>query len=112
MLGGRYHRLATPLPWFTCDDFAELVGETFEVAVDQDPIALQLLKATEGDDLGGPGPAGQTRKQFSLVFRGDLEQPLAQGTYRLKHAQLDEIELFLVPLGPDQGSMQYEAAFA
>lgn len=112
MLGGRYHRLVTDLAWFTCDDFAALVGQAFEVAVGKGPLALQLVKATEGEELGGTGPDGQTRKQFSLVFRGDLEQPLAQGTYRLRHAQLDEIELFLVPLGPDQGSMQYEAAFA
>jgi hypothetical protein len=37
---------------------------------------------------------------------------LAQGTYRLSHPQLGELELFLVPLGPAAEGMQYEAAFA
>jgi len=44
---------------------------------------------------------------------------MAQGTYRLQHDQLGEIELFLVPVGPntptepgrEPTAMQYEVVF-
>jgi hypothetical protein len=38
---------------------------------------------------------------------------MPQGTYSLGHAELGDLELFLVPLGPDgDARMRYEAAFA
>jgi hypothetical protein len=99
------------LDWLTCDQFAGRVGERFEVAVEGGaPLVLELTEATEGSEAGGPGPDGQERQQFSLVFLGI--PGLAQGTYRLVHAELGDLELFLVPIGPRGEGMQYEAAFA
>jgi hypothetical protein len=37
---------------------------------------------------------------------------LPQGSYPLGHQELDGLELFLVPIGPDSLGMRYEAAFA
>jgi hypothetical protein len=37
---------------------------------------------------------------------------LPQGIQRLSHAELGELDLFLVPIGPDAQGMRYEAAFA
>jgi hypothetical protein len=101
------------LQWLTCDDFIDVVGLAFDVAAAEgSSLALELVQATEGGEMGGHGPEGQVRQQFSLVFRGPLDRTLAQGTYRLGHPHLGEIELFLVPLGPDTEGMRYEAAFA
>jgi hypothetical protein len=50
-------------------------------------------------------------ESFSLLFRGPIIPLLPQRTYRLQHEQLGEQDIFLVPLGADAGSMQYEAVF-
>lgn len=110
----RYHHLVADLQWFTCGDFIDLVGQDFDVAAASEgsPQALRLIQATEAGEVGGPGPDGQIRQQFSLVFLGVLDAMLPQGTYQLSHPRLGELELFLVPLGPSTEGMQYEAAFA
>jgi len=48
---------------------------------------------------------------FSLNFHGPASPALRQGIYKLKHAQLGEFELFLVPIARDKDGFQYEAAF-
>ena len=101
------------IDWLTHDVFARRVSEQFDVTVGEGTsITLVLVEATESSVLGGHGPDGQERLQFSLVFRGPATQPLPQQTYRLRHAELGELDLFLVPLGPDAEGMLYEAAFA
>lgn len=75
-------------------------------------VQIELIQATEGDEPGGAGPDGQERLQFSLIFRGPTTPVLPQHTYQITHAELGELELFLVALGPDAEGMRYEAAFA
>jgi hypothetical protein len=101
------------LDWLTPDDFSGRVGELFHVTVDDgQPLALVLAELSLGDELGGPGPEGQERLQFSLMFRGPATRFLPQGTYEVTNAELGELPLFLVPLGPQDDQMRYEAAFA
>jgi hypothetical protein len=100
------------LEWLTHDHFAQRRGEPFDVAVNgQPPVSLELIEATEGSQPGGRGPDGQERMQFSVVFRGAMAPVLPQGTYRVTHGQLGDLDLFLVPIGPDSDGMRYEAAF-
>ena len=101
------------LEWLTCADFAGRVGDTFGIPVEgAAAIAIELDEATESTEPGGTGPDGQTRNQFSLVFRGPTSPLLPQGTYLLTHAELGELALFLVPIGSDSDGIRYEAAFA
>jgi len=103
----------TRIEWLTHDHFAGRAGESFDVTVGEGPaVAMALAEATVGAQPGGPGPDGLERMQFSLVFRGPATQALPQGTYQVTHAELGELDLFLVPLGPDAEEMRYEAAFA
>lgn len=103
----------TRIGWLTHDHFAPLVGDGFEMALDDGgTLALELTEATTSAEPGGAGPDGQQRDQFSLVFHGPAAPVVPQGTYLLAHDDLGELELFLVPLGPDPGGMRYEAAFA
>ncbi len=52
-----------------------------------------------------------THLTFSLLFEGPPQRH-PQGSYRLRHDQLKEIELFLVPVGLiKRGGVQYEAVF-
>ena len=98
--------------WLTYDDFFARSGERFEVHLDGTDLALVLLTAELGSEPGGPGPDGQERRQFSVIFEGPPTPVLPQATYTLAHPALDALELFLVPLGPGAGGMRYEAAFA
>jgi hypothetical protein len=95
----------------TSADFAPLLNQTFTIRLDGvDPIALELVSVTEPrveDDGAGP-----RRRPFSLLFLGPVSRLyLQQHIYRLEHEQLGALELFLVPLGPEQGRMRYEAVF-
>lgn len=99
------------IDWLTYDDFSGRVGDRFDAAVDDGSTApLVLAEAIEGTAPGGTGPEGQARLQFSLVFAGPLG--LSQGTYRLTHPELGDLDLFLVPIGRDGEGVRYEAAFA
>lgn len=104
----------TGLAWLTCDQFAPLVGEEFEVGVagGSRTVPMVLAEATEGSEPGGTGPDGQSRLQFSLVFRGAGDPALPQGTYVVDHPGLGRFDLFLVPIARDADTMRYEAAFA
>ena len=53
---------------------------------------------------------GQARQPFSLVVVAEGEA-LPQQTLTLEHEALGELQLFLVPVGPRDGGMAYEAVF-
>jgi len=48
---------------------------------------------------------------FSLLFHAPDGRLEPQQTFRARHAELGEFDLFLVPLGPDGRGMRYEAVF-
>lgn len=55
------------------------------------------------------------RRPFRLVFRSrDPNTVLPQATYRFSHEALDELEMFIVPRGPDRErrGMTYDATFS
>ncbi len=58
----------------------------------------------------GSGAAGR-RDPYSLVFRGPPAPILPQRIYRIRHGRMGELEIFLVPIGPDGEGMRYEAIF-
>jgi hypothetical protein len=97
--------VAEDLASLTADDFRQHVGTRF--AAREPAVEWELIEVT---DLGQAG-AGGMRAPFSLVFRGPLEPLMPQGIRRLEHASLGALDLFLVPIGPDEGGMRYEAVF-
>ena len=100
-------------PWLTYADFAGLVGEVFTLALPEGgELSLTVDQVAAGGRDGGPGPDGEPREQFSVVFRGPVDRPLGQGTQDLHHAGLGGLALFLVPIGADADGFRYEAAFA
>jgi len=100
------------LQWLTHSDFASRVGDQFEVDSAGGPVTVELVEATEGTEPGGDGPKGEKRQQFSLLFEGPGTPALDQSIHQLRHADLGELDLFLVPIGPRGDGMGYEAAFA
>ena len=53
----------------------------------------------------------ERQEVFSLFFYGPADSFVSQGIHRLKHSQMGELELFLVPVGRDKNGFHYEAAF-
>ncbi|MBY6204411.1 DUF6916 family protein [Halomonas denitrificans] len=53
---------------------------------------------------------GQERQPFSLVVVAEGDA-LPQQTLTLEHEALGELQLFLVPVGPRDGGVAYEAVF-
>jgi hypothetical protein len=93
---------------FTIATFSGLVGTTFEVVLDdQSSLQLSLAALTP---LGEPSMPGG-RPPFSLEFVEAGGALVPQQIYRMRHAELGEIDLFLVPRGPDARGMRYEAVF-
>ncbi len=94
-------------------DLASLTAEDFRACLDapfsvpEGPIECELIEVNEPVGTGGSGP----RAPFAVVFRGPLEPFLAQGIHRFEHESLGPLDLFLVPIGPEDGSMRYEAVF-
>ena len=91
-------------------DFFPHLNETFCIKLDgvTEPIALELVQITGAGSRSRP----EAKQPFSLLFLGPVSQQyLVQHIYRLEHEQMGALDLFLVPLGPEEGRMRYEAIF-
>lgn len=90
-------------------DFACHLGTAFRLALPSGEwLDLVLIEAAAHPR---PAPGAPGRQGFSLVFRSELPGHLPQGIYGLEHAHMGRFEIFLVPIGPRQGGMCYEAVF-
>jgi hypothetical protein len=89
----------------TAATFAPLSGDRFRIEPGEAPgFEVELIEVKEGI-------ASASRTQFSLLFRGGPDPPLPQRIYRVEHAELGSLDIFLVPLGPDNVGQRYEAVF-
>jgi microcystin-dependent protein len=90
-------------------DFTPYLNQTFRIQLEGvEPVDLELISVTDAGSASG----AEARHPFSLHFLGPPgSQYLLQHIYSLEHADMGTLELFLVPLGPDQGRMRYEAIF-
>lgn len=104
------------LETLTAGDFLGVKGSRFQLKIERARFACQLELADVTQAAGDPSAF---RKPFAVLFHGPIEPVLPQGTYRLEHGTLGALELFIVPVGPDEPSepgtrptaMRYEAVF-
>lgn len=101
------------LDTFTVATFTPHLGETFHIRPDSsDSLAVQLIEATElPGGSAGAARVGPPRTPFSIVFRGPGDVLLPQGIFRIEHDTIGTFELFLVPIGPDEQGLLYQAIF-
>jgi Domain of unknown function (DUF6916) len=108
------------LQTLTAGDFRSHQGTRFRLTgtpLGGAPVAVET-ELVEVTDHAGRIP-DTLRAPFSVLFHGPLEPVLPQGIYQLEHDQLGTLELFIVPVGPDEPSapgqaptaMRYEAVF-
>lgn len=102
------------LETLTAADFREFVGSRFRVGDVAgegglpDSFEVELVEVEELPGVKG----GAFREPFSMVFRGPAEPVAPQRIYRLAAERFGEVEVFMVPLGPEAGAMRYEVVFS
>lgn len=89
---------------FNHESLAGQLNTKFALADAAQPFELELVEVTEPTVT-----ASQTF--FSLFFLSSGDFMLPQGTYRMNHEQLGEIEVFLVPTAREADGYKYEAVF-
>lgn len=96
------------LDQLTVDDFKSLIGQRLPLRFgDQE----QFGEVIDARPVGHPR-AG-SRQPFSvIVASGEPDQYWPQGIHVLIHPRHGELELFMVPIGPEDGHMRYEISFS
>jgi hypothetical protein len=91
----------------TLGHFQPLVGSPFTLELDDATrLTALLIEARPGHYAHVKG-----RAPFSLTFEAPPEPALPQRIYRLVHAQLGSLDLFLVPVARSATGLHYEAVF-
>lgn len=90
-------------------DFSPYLNQTFYICPEgMEPFAVELIQA---QDSTFASPVTK-RKPFSLIFRGPPEFYVPQRIYKIEHDEMGTLELFIVPIGPDERGMRYQAVFS
>lgn len=84
--------------------FRENLNTRFGVSIGDETVELELI---EINDLG----TTPKQEQFSILFRGPLRPVLEQMTYEMKHENLGDVAIFIVPVRQDTAFTYYEAVF-
>ena len=89
--------------------FEPCVGEAFRIEGDEGP-ALELTLA---EAKTGPWqPEEGSTFAFELIFRGPAGPVLRQATYRMTHATLGSLDIFIVPIKTGADGTIYQAVFS
>lgn len=97
------------LDQLTIDSFEPHVGTSFWAEFPNGAkveLRLQSIGKVMESEL-----ARLDRQPFSLYFIGPRSYLLKQQTYRIVHDAMEPMEIFLVPVGEDRETYQYEAVF-
>lgn len=91
----------------TKENWEACLNKDFQVQIDdQSAVDMKLVSVSGfGRSLNG------RREAYSLLFQGPDQPMLVQRIYRMLQPQLGSLDIFLVPVGRDFGSIQYEAVF-
>jgi hypothetical protein len=95
---------------FIAEMFAGRIGQQFRFRADANTaMQVELIDARV---LGSSAAADPTRrKPFAILFRGPMTPVWPQRIYRVEHDAMESFDLFVVPVGPKNGGMEYEAIF-
>ena len=93
----------------TLDHFTRHVDETFSAVMNDGEIPFVLVEARAlNPSQVLPGAA---RVPFSLLFRNGSAFLFPQQTYLMRHAEIGEIGIFLVPIAREREGFLYQAVF-
>jgi hypothetical protein len=92
----------------TVETFAGREGQAFTIQFADAALELTLVEVARNPEDWG---RADRREPFSVTFTGPVEHILPQSVWPLDHEELGRIELFLVPMQPEDGTARYEAVF-
>lgn len=100
---------ARMLDQLTVESFEPHVGTSFWVEFPAGgKVELRLVRAAKVMESEA---ARLDRHPFSLFFIGPKSYLLQQQTVHLTHPSMDAMDIFIVPVGQDAQTYQYEAVF-
>ena len=89
----------------THEEFSRHAGTKFQVEFDENTgVDVELTNVSEIKLY-------PQQEEFSVEFRGPLDMFLGQGIRSVKHEQMGQFELFIVPVRQDNQGFYYEAVF-
>ncbi len=95
------------------ENFKPLVGDSFAVTPTHEGQPFEVVLASvEPAPYGDPSTHNGRRMPFSLLFLAEGATHVPQQTCTFSHAAAGETPLFVVPLGPKDGAMRYEAVIS
>ncbi len=89
-------------------EFSQHLNTKFQVRLDDQKLELELVEV-KGYLPQANEQSGMER--FSIFFVGPGNARLPQRLYSLKHEQMGEFEIFLVPISGNEKGFRYEAVF-
>jgi hypothetical protein len=93
----------------TYEHFSGSLNQKFQIQHSGGSLEAELIECRL---LSYPRSDNAQRDPFALVFRGPRQPVLAQQTYRFQGGSMGPQEIFIVPIGPDDVGMRYEAIFS
>jgi hypothetical protein len=97
----------------TSADFSPHLNQKFRLSGNLlELLEVELIEVSNLSTKQSTSPHDVKRQPFSIVLVGPGEPVLPQGIYKVEHDNLGPLDLFLVPIGPNQKGMCYEAVFA
>lgn len=90
----------------THHDFTTALDQDFELITGTGTISLRLV-GVDRHAIGHPARP----EPFTLRFEGAPPLRLPQGIYRMQNVTVGPLDLFLVQIGADAKSSQFEAVF-
>lgn len=93
----------------TLEHFAGCVNQTFRAALSDYEVEFVLVEARP---LPVPPKSAQVmRAPFSLLFRNGAAFLFPQQIYQMRHPNLGEVGIFLVPVAQERDGFLYQAVF-
>jgi hypothetical protein len=93
-------------------DFTPHIGSSFRLLdVSGVTLVLSHAKAIAPMKAGGRPQSFGGREPFDLIFLGPSEPILPQQIYRMETEGMGAVEIFIVPIGPQDGGIGYQAIF-
>lgn len=89
-------------------DYQAQLNTLFELPLEDGSLELKLIAV---DSVTADTTEAGQAEPFSAVFETEVAESVEQGTYTLSHSEVGEITLFIVPIGPADAGMRYEAVF-
>jgi hypothetical protein len=96
------------LDTLTAEDFEARVSQPFRLQRPGAPALDLVLRAVHTHTYA---PPTTRRRGFSIVLKSAVSGHLPQAIYTLTHDEMGTMDLFLVPIGVQEGGMCYEAVF-